>query len=82
MVLYCSAIKLNGKHSTCAAPATVSKYRLHLDEICQESDKATVRVNRMGRPDSEIYSPDTGQDRWNFADGDLRAPMKCPEPSW
>jgi len=20
-------------------------------------------------------SPDTGQDRWNFADGDLRAPM-------
>jgi len=21
----------------------------------QESDKATVRVNRMGRPDSDIY---------------------------
>jgi len=27
-------------------------------------------------------SPDTGQDRWNFADGDLRAPMKHPLPSW
>jgi len=23
-------------------------------------------------------SPDTGQDRWNFADGDLRAPMTAP----
>jgi len=22
-------------------------------------------------------SPDTGQDRWNFADGDLRAPMNA-----
>jgi hypothetical protein len=36
----------------------------------------------MGRPDSEIYSPDTGQDKWNFADGDLRALMKHPLPSW
>jgi hypothetical protein len=27
-------------------------------------------------------SPDTGQDRWNFADGDLRAPMKHPLPRW
>jgi len=26
-----------------------------LSKGCQESDKATVRVNRMGRPDSEIY---------------------------
>ena len=26
-------------------------------------------------------SPDTGQDRWNFADGDLRAPMKHPKPA-
>ncbi len=25
-------------------------------------------------------SPDTGQDRWNFADGDLRAPMTAPDP--
>ena len=25
-------------------------------------------------------SPDTGQDRWNFADGDLRAPMTAPYP--
>jgi len=26
-------------------------------------------------------SPDTGQDRWNFADGDLRAPMTAPGPT-
>jgi len=26
-------------------------------------------------------SPDTGQDRWNFAEGDLRAPMKHPKPA-
>ena len=29
-MLYCSAIKLNGKHKTCAAPATVSKCALKL----------------------------------------------------
>jgi hypothetical protein len=26
----------------------------------------------------KFISPDTGQDRWNFADGELRAPMSAP----
>ena len=35
-----------------------------------------MRVNAWEGQILRFTSPDTGQDRWNFADGDLRAPMK------
>ena len=39
-----------------------------------------MRVNAWEGQILRFTSPDTGQDRWNFADGDLRAPMKHPQP--
>ena len=39
----------------CAAPATVGKCLLNNYSGGQESEYATVRVHRMGRPDSDIY---------------------------
>ncbi len=68
----CPCVQLNGKHEAvhppaCAAPATVNKRRFRRLAISRYHCAFAWEGEAV-----RLASPDTGQDRWKCADGDLR----------